>query len=1594
MIHKLASAHRGALGSRKALLMSCASVALAATAAAPQSASAQAFQGTITSSTGSVTRTWPGTGANNETIVIGSNTATINWSPTNQQGTGTIDFMPSGTTATFTSSQGVTDYTVLNRILPTTGQAISLNGHVISTLQGTSATGGKVWFYSPGGIVIGASAVFDVGGLLLTTNDVTSFSNSPTGFNATFGAPGSATSKVQIANGAQINALQQNSYVAIVAPRIEQGGKVRVNGSAAYAAGEQLTMTMNQGLFDIVVDVGTGDANGVVHTGETSGPANTSAADNHNIYMVAVPKNQAMIMLLGGKVGFDDATSATVENGSIVLGAGYNVQGGALTENTAGSTPDSDMNFTGGTFSSDVEGRALGDVTVNPQGGNLAFAGDLRLLGRRSVRIAADAGETITVGGKLQAAAYSGRTGERGTVELLANGAGSAVSVAGTSDLRADSFNIFTNHTVTHDQHYDFNASNMPLAGTVNLQASNGGHLTLTGAADLGAEAVQTNGVAVAGGIVRVRANSGGRVDFGSGVHMDTTSFGGYPTNGIGGDATGGTTQIIADGGTVAIAGAATLFADGFGGGVNTTSPASQGANGYGGSASLSATNGGNLSIGGVTQVTADAIGGDNLAESGNGAVGGSATGGQASINASSGGTVTLGAAAYVAASAWGGRNNSPTGTTGTGTAGLVQVNVDSGGAVTAASDLSLRSNGFGGNGPNNGGAGYGGEADVFNSGGNVTVGGTLNLSARGTGGSGTAGTGGYGEGGYAWVDIYDGAQLNGDVNFTTNALGGSGNVGGDAYGGSSWLYVEGSLTSPSVLFDSSATGGAGAVAGGYGEGGDAGLDIYGTANVATNIAMNVNAAGGSASAGTGGDAYGGYADIYASDGGTLNGGTLTVTANATAGTGTSNGYASGGSIWLSSDDYEAELPTTIAFDTITLTANTIGSGSEDYAFGGDITVEAFGGSITADSLVATANGSTAGGYIDFETWTDYSESPGQLQFSTVSATANGGDIGGYIWFGASGGSITADLIVATANGGVDGGFIGFQASGDYYDGSPGHLEFGSVDAVANGGEFGGYIYAVTDSGGTIDLGDAELRANGGTYGTISLLAGCCGDGGGGDFAAAYQSAPLPAGGGIAASDLTLETTGDILLGLSSGADISVTGTFEADAGNTISMFDDGTGGAIRAHIIDFEAASIDANARLIGDIIGLHGSEYLSVSDVTASQSATFTTDGLATFTGVVSAPTITVTSSDIDIFGDGSLGVYGTTNLITLNALSNGEPIIIGEAEGGEGAQYVLNDVEIETDALVINAIGGGEGGAPDVHIFNVEIDGSQTAGGGLHAVTLNTDGSVMVNGVIDYANAGANDSLTINAGETIAINTDTGGIQITNPGGSLTGTLTLAADNIWVASGTLLDQLLANPNFEGRSAALAVNSGIANPDGFVRAGAVHAAVGNTLFVQNSGTPELFGGIDTGDGGLTIEGTGSSPATVIAFGRQTNADGTVLTNQDFIGSVETEGQVGFTEDSVVNGCFFGGSCGGGQDFEEPVFGVDMASILGPLDQGTSDDGTTSDEDDDDSDDSEDGSKADPSMRLINTTPINLEQQIDDPVTSGGDVVVGNPAN
>jgi len=1132
---------------RTVLMMSCATAALAGSVTLPQKARAQAFMGTPVTQSGTVTysRSTPGT----ERIVLGSGTATINWTPTSQQpGGGPINFLPAGNTATFTSSPGITDYTVLNRIIPASRQPIAFNGTVVSKLQETNTIGGHVWFLAPGGIVVGSTAIFNVGSLLLTTDGISSFSATANGFAATFKGEPLPTSAITIQNGAQINALQQNSYVALVAPRIEQGGTVRVNGSAAFVAATRLSMTMDQGLFDIQVDLGTADPNGIVHTGQTGGPANATAADNHKIYMVAVPKNQALTMLLGGEVGFDDAVSAQVQNGQILLSSGWGVHDSDGSAQAVGEGGlNSSIAIGPGNFTSDVRGRAQGFATATADTGDLTFGGNLDL--------------------------------------TSAQGSG---------------------------------------ASNVTLVARNGNDLTVHGDVDLLSSALPGNYAAV---------------------------------------------SILGDSGaSVTIDGSSHLSAAASASPMHSQSPASDA---YGGTIVVGASNDAAVSVGNLVLDT----------------------------------------------SAEGQANNEGSG--GTGYGGNLWLTADSGGTLIVNGDLTGRANGTGGN-----------------------------------------------------------------------------------------------------------------------------------------------------AAGQGGSGIGGNIEMSATDDGTVQiDGTTDLQASGFAGFGSSDGGGSGGSIGLFSND----------------------------------------GSLSSDSLVLAANGTNVGGILELES-----------------------------------------------------------------NGQAGSLQFGSVDAVANGGETGGLIFVTSGAGGTVDLGDAALQASGAFGGTVSLLAGTCGGCGGGDGLAAHAAA-LPAGGGIAATDLAINTTGDILVGLSDGADVSVSNNIVGNAGQAISLTDDGTGGAIRAHSIDLTSITLDDNAKIFADIINFTTASDLVVGDLNATNSITLTAGGLATFNGTASSPTITVTSSDIDVASGASLGAAGITNLLTLNALDNGQAIVLGDGPAAPGQYHFDEDGNIRATSVVFNALNGG-----DIQVFDADIDGSATSGGGVTNVTLNTGGVVLVNGLVNWINAGANDTLTINAGNLIRVDTDTGGIQMTNSAGNLAGILALTANNVWVGNGALLSQLAANLNFVGRDAALGTNSGTPNQQGFVRAGTIIANVANSFLVQNSGTPQLFAGIDTGAGGLSLNSTGATPATLIVYGRQTTGNGVLITNEDFLGSVNVGGTGGFTDDSSVNGC----EIGSGTSCNAPIFAFDNSSILGPL----------KDDDDDKKKDqqSDDDARVDPSLRLINTTPINLDHTINDPVTSGGDVVVG----
>ncbi|CAH0497118.1 hypothetical protein [Novosphingobium sp. CECT 9465] len=368
-------------------------------------------------------------GTKTDTVVVIASEALLDWNATSSTGV----FLPEGNTLRFDG--GGEDYTVLNRVTSSQfGGPLSIAGRV------ESESNGKVWFYNPGGWVVGSTGVFDVGSLVLTSSPITVDPATDTvsrlfGDNGEirFGAAPDPASSVTIAGGAQINANSASgSYVAMVAPRVSQGGTVRVDGSVAYVGAEAATITINNGLFDIVVDSGSDDSTGVSHTGTTTGPAANFSDPNHRIYLVAVPKNQAMTAVVSGSLGYAAATNAQFDiDGSIILSAGYNVAGQSVPTDTPVGA-NASLSIEGLTATNDISGYASGTIAVDATTADVAFAGNAYLWAAGDLNVDIGTGRALTVGRTLDLRSTS--TTASGDISVdLASGA----SLAVTGDLNA-----------------------------------------------------------------------------------------------------------------------------------------------------------------------------------------------------------------------------------------------------------------------------------------------------------------------------------------------------------------------------------------------------------------------------------------------------------------------------------------------------------------------------------------------------------------------------------------------------------------------------------------------------------------------------------------------------------------------------------------------------------------------------------------------------------------------------------------------------------------------------------------------------------------------------------------------------------------------------------------------------------------------------------------------------------------------------------------------------------------------------------------------------------------------------------------------------
>jgi filamentous hemagglutinin family protein len=1329
---------------RAAAMRHCSALALAlGIAAMPAAAAAQSFNGTGTPVMGTATIADV---AGTTTIKVDQPETVIDWSVTTAGSTVPFNFQAAGTTAFFQESDSFgsnTQFTVLNRILPSNAagvpvsRPVEFNGTVEATVFGQRANA-NVWFYSPTGIVAGPSAVFNVGSLLLTTNDIDT-----TG--GLFGAsgeirlrgPANSTGYIDVRAGAQLNALDPNgSYLALVAPRVVQAGTLQSQTGIALVGAEQADITINAGLMNIVVTEGTTDANGIVHSGTSGGPASTGLADVKSIQMIAIPKNAAMTMLLAGSIGYTPAVSASDDGGGIVLSAG-------IIPPNPPSTPTQGQGYISidnATFTSKLTASANHSIDITPTTGDVRFQANATLTAGVSLSAIADAGEQIIGNRDLTFNAFL--PGQGGTIDVRAFGTAGPpplrgeINVGGSFSLEASGIG----RTVGQDG----------VGGSITLEAG-GGRIIATdsfmnangdgASGDVVAGIAGGNGT---GGTITVSGSAGGTISSEL-FFLRTSGFGGNN----GGSGRGGTISLGETGASLAL-GTVSLEAYGSGGFAST-----QGGDGFGGNITIDIT--------GQSQ-TWGSLGAGASADPGFASPAGSvgnATGGVNGILlriADSGslfidGNTTLFADARTA-------NLGST----SATAGKVSVLAENGGTFTTAGELNLYAEAFFDgeffySNPASTPTMKGGIITVTASGGGIFAGDLL-VSANADGELGLT-TSGTATGG----DVTIGAVADGLITVNANTLlsttiradasGANGAVPADAFGGTVSLYAD----SGSISFLNQTEISASA-ANGNATGGTASVEIRsGGGNLGfPNLTVTTKGTGGSPFSGNGGTGNGGLAVVDISAGAFTVDTQLTVDASGEGGAGSASNT----------------LFTFTSGNGIGGIARYTQSGGDNSAFRLKLNATGIGGSngvLALDPETPSIGGTGVGGTAAFTI-------SGGTLFSDVmeiDASALGGNgmdnnstmVGS---LGGDGGDAFGGFALMTMPAGSTGFLTG--AVGNDLDGSV------IIRANATGGAGGSGNSTDPGNGGNALAGLAEINLADGSFAikatTVSAIGrGAQGAIGGNGRGGAVQFTvnDTLVGSVTPRTVVSLDLIADGIAGTSLvGAAASST------AGSTILKVDVGASGAQQVQIKqDFTAqangliapAGTGFSANVTGDTLLVSGNTVINtVRDValSASPSTPFFTSGTLT---IDTPRTVTMTS--------GQMTSGGNASIIAALGID-----MTGLASGGTTLLRALSGTVRVSSSLASTGLVTVRGQLVDLRSF-----------GALSFATADatvTDLSIRTGGNLDVTSVSAKDNLTL-----VSANSGLGGnLHAT---GSVTGsTITLGGlgnvllDGLVQSGGTL--------------------------------------------------------------------------------------------------------------------------------------------------------------------------------------------------------------
>ncbi|MBK6413316.1 hypothetical protein [Sphingopyxis sp.] len=1439
---------------RRHLLESCAIMAGLAALAHGGPALAQvagAGQGVTGPGLSTPTISPPGPGPT--TVTTTGDQTIINWTPSNAPVGGVIDFLPTGNALNFT---GTGQYIVLNRFVSGAGlpiaDQIAINGTVNSIDFATSGgRGGNIWFYNAGGILIGATGVLNVGSLVLTANDVLTAGGllGPSGEIRFRGASGS-TSAITV-NGAinANNALSPgSSYVALVAPRVVQAGAVRVDGSVGYVAAEQADIRINGGLFDINVLVGAEGGNVITHTGTTGGPGHVDSNPNDSrVYMVAIPKNLAVTMLVSGQIGYDAVSAQVDPNGAVRLSAGYNITNGELNDTPVNATA---ANITVGDtlFSSSVVAHASG-----------TFAGRPDNMIPPSAPLTPQTGKIIVLGD----ADFGGDTGA-----TLTAGADQAIEVDGTLSLQS------LGQLQADGSRQGGNATLSALGGSVTA-----GFITV---ASIGAGGIGTGGDGGdgAGGDAAVLISGTGSTLTANGLNIQSTGIGGgvtFDSSGVGtavdnsGNGTGGNaTLTVENGGALSINGQLSVAAAGIGQTGNI-----QSGSGTGGTTRINVTGDGTSFNTLGTSVSADGVGGTGISQS-LAAIptenGGAGTGGSAAIeiNAPATTIVNMGAVA-MSANGIGGDSSGIEGATGAdGTGGTVSLSVD-GGIAVDMTDLALSA--------------------VAGSGGALSP---SNLTAA----SGDA------VGGTVMLAVANGSSIINDGNTSINVSGltsVSESIGNGTGGDVVISATTGGLFSTDGNTNINAAGGnfvsSGALAAGTALGGN--IDLTADSGTITTGSFFVDAGAQRPNADTSGGAVtGGTIDLTAINNGTISatnsGGFNEFLATASSGAAANDVLARGGTIQMIADGGTISMANFASFSASGVSGGNLTEAASplESGVGGTVLIRvrnsATGtGSMTFDDIFFNANGATqsfseginagngAAGAVGGTATFDMQSGTFTATLLDISANGIGGIVagtgrGGTATFTQTGGTVTVGTLSVSASGrggfdtAVSGLGIGGTATINLFGGA---LTGGNVSASAdgtggngaNGDDDDPALPTPTGRGGNGQGGTATINIDGTAVVQTATLAAYAG-GEGGEGGAFFVFNGVAGDGGDGGDGLGGSATINILSGTLTTNDLIVdAGSIGGDGGNVLASSSSGsvtgigvggTGGRGQGGIATIDFAT------------GFTATGTVNSASTGSGGAGGFGTVGGGGGGGIGGLAQVIVTDFDagalaltVNASADGGNGGFGDDG-----AGGNG-----GTASGGTGrieADGANANISV-TQANFVTAATGGNGGSANSNFFSDNIvggaggNGGDATGGTLEiaasngatvAMTPETSGIVSLSSAATGGNGGNG---AFNGFGGMRVGGD-GGIG----GGGAGGTVRLSANGGTITSnGSAVDITVSG-------ASGAEGSGGTGTAGNGAAGGVFGTTGGRAVIDTSVTSAGMGAIALGT--TTIAANGDSAGRI----------------------------------------------------------------------------------------------------------------------------------